>query len=300
MLRKVRRKYNEWHYRQIAKGILDTAPIRSTKDAPQYVSLVCHRDLLPYLVAIKSVFSKIQKGQVVVLNDGSLTPSDLEILRHHLDDPQMFHVDDIDTGPCPSYICWSRLLLISDLVKDGYVVQVDSDIVAQSDVPEILECLEQDQGFMIVNPRNPGRVSFVEMTQWLEEHGWRPSSIQLRAEHALKNLPDPENRFYVRGTAAFVGFPKDSIRREDIYRFSQEVEPHVGEIWHNWGSEQTTTNHVVGNMKNLRLLEFPDYINHTPKVDVAQSKIVHFFGTHRFFNGRYVTSSRQAIRALQS
>lgn len=294
-MRGLRRKADQWNFRRNTRDVLSTAPIKTTPDGPRFVSLVCNRDVLPYLVAIKSVYQRIQRGSIVVLNDGSLTAEDKAILNHHLDGPQFYHVDDIDKGPCPTYICWSRLLLIADLVKNDYVIQVDADIVAQAELPEIKQCLDDDTGFIITNRIHPGRATFKEATAWLEQQGWEADTVQIRAERGLATLPDADNRYYVRGSAAFVGFPKNSITRQQIYRFSEEVEPIAGDLWRKWGSEQTTTNHVVGQMDRLQLLEYPSYVNHTPQIQVDEAKVVHFFGTHRYKKGRYVKSARRAI-----
>lgn len=298
----LRRRADQWNFRRNAKTILATPPLKTTREGPKFVSLVCHKDLLPYLVAIKSVYQKVGQGSIVVLNDGTLTTDDKAVLKHHLNDPEFRHVDEIDKGPCPTYICWARLLLIADLVEQDYVIQVDSDIVAQSALPEVHECLADDSGFIIVNPKNPGRASFTQMSAWLEAKGWDKTldTVQIRAERGLKTLLDADNRFYVRGSAAFVGFPKHSISREKIYRFSTDVEPLAGELWHKWGSEQTTTNHVVGDMDRLRLLEYPDFVNNAPHVEVQDAKLVHFFGSYRYLKGRYVHSARQAISDLKA
>jgi len=282
-------------------SIRATAPIDKKPGDIRFVSLVCHRDLNRYLIAIKSVYQQIGAGDVVILDDGSLTEQDRSILNHHLVKPTYYALDDVPTGDCPSYICWSRLLLIAELCQDHYILQVDSDIVAQKPLPEALQAIEEQSAFILVNRQHPGRIALKDMGNWLDAQGWNnPNSLQLNAERAFARLPMADTDFYVRGSAAFVGFPKGCISKERIENFSRHIEKEVGPQWRQWGSEQTTTNYVIGNAQELRFLEYPAYVNQTPKIEVEQASLVHFFGTYRYYKNRYLRSAKAAINSLST
>ena len=55
-----------------------------------FVSMVSHRDLVMYLVAIRSLYAQIGEGAITVIDDGSLTAADITILHRLLSDPLSF------------------------------------------------------------------------------------------------------------------------------------------------------------------------------------------------------------------
>ena len=89
--------------------------------------MVSHRDLIMYFVAIRSLYAQIGEGAIAIIDDGSLTAADTEILHRLLGGPQIIRADQIDTGACPRGGTWERLLHILDLSSSRYVIQLDSD-----------------------------------------------------------------------------------------------------------------------------------------------------------------------------
>ena len=87
--------------------------------------MVSHRDLLMYLVAIRSLYAQIGEGTITIIDDGSLTVRDIELLRSSLGEPKVIGLSQVDVGPCPSGGFWERLLHILDLSTDRYVIQVE-------------------------------------------------------------------------------------------------------------------------------------------------------------------------------
>lgn len=300
MLNTLRTRINKFLFDVSTRGIRSTPPVRQQPGKAKLVSLVCHRDVDRYLISIKSVYHYLGEGEIVVLNDGTLTPQDIATLDHHLDGPRYYHVDEIDTGACPTYICWKRLFLILDLCQDDYVIQVDSDIVAQGPIDEAIDAVANEEAFIIVNRQNPGRIRLADMPAWLSQKGWQQDNLQLNAERSFAGFPDAESRYYARGTAAFVGFPRQCATREQVEQFSRYIESQVGPEWRTWGSEQTTTNYVIANAPKLRFLEYPRYLNHMPNLAAEQGALVHYFGSHRYDHGRYGRAARRAIRQLNN
>ncbi len=299
MIDKIATKLRQKLFDLGTRDIRDTPPLDKKPGDVRFVSLVCHRDLNRYLIAIKSVYQKIGRGDVVILDDGSLTSEDRKILDHHLRNPEFYGLDDVPTGECPSYICWKRLLLIARLCQDSYIVQVDSDIVAQDDLEDALRAIEKKEAFILVNRQHPGRILMEKMGAWLDDRGWNNDrSLQMNAERAFARTVMGSTDHYVRGSAAFVGFPQGCTSFDQIEAFSRAVEEQIGDQWRQWGSEQTTTNYVIGNAPSLHFLEFPDYVNQTPKIEVDEASLVHFFGTYRYHRNRYLHSARAAIARL--
>lgn len=143
------RKLRELRYLAGAREILGTAPIVGCADGVVLFSMIGSRVLLPYLVAAKSLHNRLGMGRFAILDDGTLTATDLEVLDHHLDHPQIYSITDIDPAPCPVGGCWERLLTLLDLRQDNYVIQLDSDTVTQGPLPEVVEAIRQGRNFTL-------------------------------------------------------------------------------------------------------------------------------------------------------
>src|SRR6266550_4827170 len=117
------------HNRCIA-AINDTPAVRTVDTGLMLFSMLRHRDVLMYLVAIKSVYSRLGPSLITVLDDGSLTEVDRRVLQAHLSGIRFLHTNAVNTERFPTGGTWERLLSIIDLTDDHYVIQVDADIVA--------------------------------------------------------------------------------------------------------------------------------------------------------------------------
>lgn len=286
------------HNRAIA-GVLDTPPIRPTEDRLVFMSMVCHADVLMYLVAVKSVFAQIGKGRIVFVNDGSLTDDDLKTLRYHLADPQIIHIDDVPNPRAPAGGTWERLLTCIDLSKDDYVMQVDSDIVANGPIPEVVDAIRANAPFTIGTIDGQRVVSFAESAALVAHRS--PEHIQIASELLFTDLPGHETLRYIRGCAAFTGFAKGGIGRDFVEDFSQQMQARLGQRWTEWGTEQVTSNVAVANSPNARVLPIDRYKNYWPPMDVDSAAVMHFLGTNRFSGGHYTRLSRAFIdRARRS
>jgi hypothetical protein len=284
------------HNRAIS-GVLDTPPLAPTRDRIVFMSMVCHADLLMYLVAVKSVFNRIGKGRVVFLNDGSLTAEDIDILKRHLADPQIVHIKDVPTPHTPKGGCWERLLTCVDLSKDDFVMQVDSDIVAAGPMPDVAAAIEAGAPFTIGTKEGQKVVSFDDAAALARSRG--EDHIQLVAERAFASMPNKENLGYIRGCAAFTGFAKDGISRAFVEDFSEKMQGLIGARWSEWGTEQVASNVAVANSTNARVLPIDRYKNYFPPMDVDSAAVMHFLGTHRFSGGHYTRLSRRFIEAAR-
>ena len=120
------RKLAAWQHGRAVRHILDTPPIVPMDDGVILFSMIGTAVLLPYLVAVKSLHAQLQRGRVMLLDDGTLTDADKAVLAHHVGNPQILTFADIDTAPCPKGNCWERLLAILDLRREHYVIQLDS------------------------------------------------------------------------------------------------------------------------------------------------------------------------------
>jgi len=255
-----------------------------------------------YLIAIKSVYRVFEGGNIVVLDDGSLTNTDITLMNQHLPSVRVVGFSDIGPAATPKGGCWERLLLISDLVRDGYVIQLDSDTLTLGDVPEVLNFVEENCSFTLLGAGSfPGVESMIDASSRAKRNEQRSMEPQGVSERLLDQFPDGSNLKYVRGNAAFAGFARNSFTRSDVEYFSKNMETICGaDTWHRWGSEQVTSNLIIANSPRVSVLPHPKYTSYYALKDInyAKSSFIHFMGTHRFENGCYTTVANRVIQRL--
>jgi hypothetical protein len=265
-------------------------------------SMMGTRVLIPYLVAAKSLYHNLGVGHFKILNDGTLTASDRATLKHHLDDPEIFEISEVDRGPCPKGGCWERLVTVMQLAQSNYVVQFDSDIICLHKPTEVAAAVNANVDFTLLGEGEAGDagiVSAAAMETWPHQS---PDNIQARSEKLLHSLPGSAALNYVRGCAGFAGYAKGPSRLKMVFDFSEHMQSKLGKDWSNWGSEQVASNFLIANSQNPKLLSYEHYLNHEgwnrslddPAYD-GRAHMMHFIGSFRFAKGRYIKLSRRII-----
>ena len=278
------------------RGILATPPLAIRPAPLAFCSLVSQRDLIMYLVAIKSVYRQVGEGTIHVINDGSLTADGIAALNHHLGDPVIVPIASVDTGACPRGGCWERLLHILDLSRDRYVIQVDSDIVARRAMAEVTQSYRANRSFTLGTRIGQRIISTAEASANVAAS--TTEHIQITAERALAGLGEAETRRYVRGCAGFAGFAAGAVSRAAAAAFSQGMQAQIGPRWSTWGTEQVASNYLIANAPDALVLPWPRYASYYPEVSIPDADLVHFLNQHRFEGGHYARESRAVISAL--
>jgi hypothetical protein len=80
--------------------------------------------------------------------------------------------------------------------------------------------------------------------------------------------------------------------------FSRRMTAKLGDDWTRWGTEQVTSNYLVSNATGTRVLPFPKY--GTPDKATPDTAFFHFIGSMRFINGKYETTTRQALGLIST
>lgn len=256
------------------------------------LSLLQHRDMRMYLAALQSFCRQVPVGQVVVVNDGSLTDDDQAVLLRRIPGVVLEPLERFRSPKTPAGGCWERLLAIAAHVGQRYVVQLDADTLTLGPLPEVAAAVAGSRAFLLGT--DLGR-EFEPMTaSAARAEAMASSHVQVLAERAFARLPDAAGRRYVRGCAGFCGFPAGSLSREAVEALSQEMEALVGAKWHSWGSEQVATNMLVSSLAGAVVLPNPAYGNPGEyRQDVT--RFVHFIGFERFHNSFY---RRTALRLV--
>lgn len=297
------RKAGAWAHDRTVQGILDTPPIVAQDDGVILFSMIGTAVLLPYLVAVKSLHHHLPRGKIVLLDDGTLTAGDKQVLAHHCDEPEIITKQHVDTAPCPRNNCWERLISILDRRSDHFVIQLDSDTVTTGPVPEVAAAIDSNRSFTLaggLDEAQHGFKSAAEISQIFHANGPTTDHVQAHAEAAMKTLPEADSCRYIRGCAGFAGFSKSSDGRATVARFSEAMDARLGDIWQQWGSEQVASNWVVANDLDPIQLPYNRYINHWDEPMPESPAFVHYIGTYRYRWGNYSRTTREAIAALKA
>ena len=302
MFFRARRALQRARFNFYCRSLLRTRPIHSTDPGLSFVTMLCHGEVIMYLLAVKSFCRQLGRvPSVVVLDDGSLTPDDLATLATHIPAIKIVPIAEVAPAQCPKGSCWERLLLISDIVQDTYVVQIDSDTLTLNAIPEIEQCIASNRSFTLMGDRSFPEIESMTSAQIRYKDSTNPM-VQAVCERSFNQLPDSDSLNYVRGNAGFTGFAKGSFGRQQVEFFSQLMERIAKDKWNEWGSEQVTSNLLIANTRDAYPLSFPKYLSYWahPDVDYEKSSFIHFIGPFRFANGFYLKSARKMIAALSA
>lgn len=297
------RKLREMRYLTGAREILGTAPVMARDDGVIVFSMIGTRVLLPYLVAAKSLHCRLGMGSFAILDDGTLTVSDREVLNHHLGNPPIFSIAEIDPAPCPNGGCWERLLTLLDLRRDHYVIQLDSDTVTLGPIPDVVEAISQSRNFTLKGEAAARWMSVEQFVATPPFYDWqdRATHVQDVAEALLPRIVAGlgTKRHYVRGCAGFAGFAPGGHGPQVAKQFCAEIAELIGrESWSRWGSEQVMSNVIIANEGEPVLLPYERYLNFWNEPVPTDVAFMHFIGTYRYHAGAYLAATREAIAAL--
>jgi len=291
-LARLKRYWGEFSFERIARGILSTPPISLQGDSPLFLSMVRHTDVTAYLLAIKSLCVGVGHGRAAIINDGSLTSSDLASLRHHIPGLEVFDITAIETATCPRGGTWERLVKITELSSECYVIQADADTLVTAPIPEVIECWRGNRSFLLGT--DSGRtissaIGAARMVQgWIEKYGWTELSVGVEAEASLDRLPNAAERSYVHASSGFAGFARGAFRMADLEWFSAQMAEMLGaRRWNEWGSEQIASNYILANAPGASVLPFPRYACFEPHLKLGDHALLHFIGTYRYNDGVY-------------
>ncbi len=289
------------HGRAVA-GVLETPPILPAGDGLVIFSMIGTRVLLPYLVAVKSLWRQLQRGRIAILDDGTLTAADRAVLAHHCGDPEVIRIADVDTSPFPRGGCWERFLTILDRREHEYWLQLDSDTVTLGPIGEVASAIARNRSFTLLGGPDVDAAALpcAVFARRRYPDGPMEGHIQQRIESRLGAVTGAEAHRYVRGCAAFAGFAAGGPGRERAESFLQAMERMVGhEAVATWGTEQVASNFQIANDPEPVLLPHHRYRNYWGEPWEAEAAFVHFIGPHRHDRGVYAAQSRFMIAALR-
>lgn len=296
MFYKLRNNFHKWNFNRVCANILKTPPLTLKKSGPLLVSMVCHADIIMYLLSAKSFLNRLGMGRIVVINDGSLTEADKKLISHHISPLQIIPIKDISTHQCPTGGTWERLLHILDLSEKEYVIQLDSDTLTLKPIPEIIRAVEENRPFLLGTVSGLSIEPISKVVDLMKKTA--SSHVQAQAEMRFDQLNQAESLQYCRACSGFAGFGKGLATRESLVQFSTQMEKILAQKWHEWGSEQVSSNFILSNSKNTMVLPYPDYSEFKPKKELTSVRFLHFIGNYRWHNGTYLKMGKGIIKEL--
>jgi hypothetical protein len=288
-------------YHSSAKAILGTPPLTPGAADFTLLSMVQKRDVLSYLVAVKSFAHQLNPRRIVVVCDPSMDAQDKDCLTQHIPHIELRDADQFTHPGVPRGGTWERLFAIAGFAAQSYIVQLDADTLTLGDLAAVQQAIAANHGFVIGEEpdqqiytlhQTAARVNLPAATP-----GARPIHIQICAEAAIDQVGLAPDEKYVRGCSGFTGFPPDPKMHDKLVRFAVAMGTHFGERWKEWGTEQITSNYLVANcMPSTLVLPYPTY--GTPDVEDDSTVFLHFIGSMRFINNRYRQLTMQTINLL--
>ena len=61
-------------------------------------------------------------GRIVVIDDGTLTTADKDIIRQHVRPAEVVQAKSLTSPKCPTYISWKKLFCIANFIDDSFVI----------------------------------------------------------------------------------------------------------------------------------------------------------------------------------
>lgn len=301
MFFRARRAANRAWFDFNCRRVLQTAALPPSDSPLTVVTMLPHGEVSMYLLALKSFVGRLGRlPKVVVLNDGSLDARDIATLRGQIASLTLVSMASVDTGSCPKGSCWERLMLISDLSRESFVVQLDSDTLTPGPIAEVVACIDGNRSFTLLGDRSYPQVEpMIEACARLKAS--TSGQVQAVCERAFDRLPEAAELMYLRGNAGFVGFARGSLDRERITWFSDLMRRLAGPQWDEWGSEQLASNLLIANSANPLPLPPPRFVSYWahPEIRYEESSFLHFIGPFRYANGLYVRTARRVLAGLR-
>lgn len=293
---------NKFNFRLAVRGIARTKPLQPVGRNFLVLSMVQHRDVLPYLLAIKSFCRYLQPARVVVVADPTLTVSDRALMAQHILTIEFREQAEFRRPGIPQGGCWERLCAVAEYVRDSYVIQLDSDTVAIAPMQEVAKAVEDQVAFTLgtendQNVQTSKEISDIARGRFSSQDQDHVH-VQLLAESRLDTIDGAENYHYIRGSAGFAGYPRGSFDFATMAHFSERMARVMPDRWHEWGTEQFTSNVIVASTPAARILPHPKYCG--PHRRVAESAFFHFIGYVRYASPLYAQLARKIAAELRA
>jgi len=284
------------HFKRSVSAVFETRPVEVVSAPWTIVSMVGERDVAMYLLAMKSFYRKLGRGDIVAIVSSKMAISDIDRLTEHFPGIKIEILQDIPIKPFQAGGTWERLIYITRLAQEKYVLQMDCDtITIGSDVSEIISRVESNTSYAYSDGnRNLGSLKTAASEASLVSSNY----VGLALERSFSEWPQAEDFRYCRASSAIAGFAQGSGNIEHLEYFYWNMKRSLGERSREWGTEQCASNFMVANADKVQMLPFPAYATYPGLGDESAVKIFHMLGSVRYRDGYYARKGRQVVELL--
>lgn len=291
----------------LKRSIANLKQVKTSIEYPDVilVSQVHHAAIEMSIISLKAFMYHCKIHNIHVIDDGSLTEQDHQLLKEQFEMITIIPIDSVDTTDCPKGGTWERLLYIAKLAKSNYVIQVDSDVLTIAPVFEVNEAIRDNTSFIISDgPTWNKKVPISLMSATAK--AWNSSHIQGQVEEKLTSLTNSKLTHYIRGCSGFCGFAINPDLEDFIRDTSKQMEKILGkEAWSKWGTEQVTSNMAISSYEEQTILPWPKYQNYgfphysNNLVDYhGKVSLIHFIGSTRHKDSNYLKLAKKFISTV--
>lgn len=281
------------------REVLTLPPLKREKKEAELcvLSMLCKRDFIQYLLSIYSFVQFIQPTKIVIVNDGSLTEWQLNLLKTKIPDIEILIGTDYIDERLPTYTSWRRMLALESYVANYYVIQLDADIISQHNLNEVYDAYRQNRSFILGTEQ--GQLISADEAKSIALSRYKPTDkhVQQLAENNMDIIKEIGFNKYYRGCAGFAGYAKGSFSKETLVDISSCMFKRIGDTWRNWGSEQVCANILLANQKNSIQLPLENY-DSVQRFN-TKLKLIHFIGSIRFKDGLYAKLAHKTFKAMK-
>lgn len=291
-------RFNRLLFQRAVKGILKTPPIGSGKNRFAALSMVHHRDVLPYLLAIKTFAHYSSPERIFLIADPSLDETDRKILRQHIPFIEILEAIAFRRPALPIGGTWERLSAIAILCKEIAIVQLDADTMTFGYPEEVVDAMYANRSFIIRSDQGVEIQSLDTASKYGHKLLLVSNHIQAVSEAGLTKITNHEKYRYVRGCSGFTGFGKYAICEESLAELSNSMRSIHGARWDEWGTEQVSSNLLAASAPDAFLLPHPKYCN-ADGID-ENTIVAHYIGYARHINRSYEFKANTALEKLSA
>ncbi len=300
MISKIKRLFKAWHFNFAVKKVLQLPPVVPVPQSNiTIVTQLCGRDILMYLVAIKTFTNYVKPKSVIIISD-RLSIKEIAILNSQIANLKVIDIENVYDIRFPKGGCWERLLTILSIVEENeYIIQLDSDTITLKSPDEIIECIKNNRCFILGTLSGQVIVSFSEATQFIKQRAWLDTHVQAAAELVMEEIDNNNNLKYVRGCAGFAGFSSSALKVDRLATICENIELKIGkDKWKQWGSEQVASNIALANSDDPLVLPLDRYDLFQPMRGIMGYSLLHFIGMFRFETNDYRRIAVDKIKQL--
>ncbi len=278
-------RLNRWRFQRAVRAMLRTPPVAPGHHGFAVLSQVHQRDVLPYLLAIKSFAHHARPRRIVLVADPSLRPEDRALVREHVPSVEIVDAASFRRPALPVGGTWERLSAIAEINHECSVVQLDADTVTFGEPTEVIEAAVAGRSFVIRSEAGVEIVSLQQAAATGRALLATSRHIQAAAEARMDELADLGGLRYARGCSGFTGFGRGALTPQRLAEVSARMRSLHGARWDEWGTEQVTSNLMAASAPGAAMLPHPRYCN-ADSLD-RSTVLAHYIGYARYTSRDY-------------